>query len=99
MCAPTQRTREDKMTIDRPLHILLAYLAAKNGGARGDLELLERLAADVPGVDHAALTDAARATKELGRELRKFAYRIEQATKGAKPQEALQGLFAGEPPP
>ena len=90
------------MVIDKSLHLLLAFVAARSAGVADDIALLERLRADVGGVvGHAELTAAAMRTKELGRELRKFAYRVEVATGVWRqtPQEALRERFAEEPPP
>ena len=81
------------MSIDRSLHVLLHYLATTNGrGARSDVEIFEALAAEVPDVGHADIAEAAKRAKQLGSELRKLAWRIEQAGKRQKRGHPFQSL-------
>jgi hypothetical protein len=72
------------MSIDRSLHVLLHYLATTNGGARSDVAVFEALAAELPDVGHTDIVAAAKLAKGLGSELRKLAWRIEQAQKRGK---------------
>jgi hypothetical protein len=85
--------RGDEMSIDRSLHVLLHYLATTNGGgARSDVEVFEALAAEVPDVSHVDIAEAARRAKQLGSELRKLAWQIEQARKREKRAHPFQPL-------
>jgi hypothetical protein len=69
---------------DRSLHVLLHYLAATNEGARSDVAVFKALAAEVPDVSEVDIVAAAKHAKALGSELRKLAWRIEQARKRGK---------------
>ena len=69
---------------DRSLHVLLHYLAATNEGARSDVAVFEALAAELPDVSEVDIVGAAKHAKALGSDLRKLAWRVEQARKRGK---------------
>jgi hypothetical protein len=70
--------------IDRPLHILLHYLAVMNGcriGHCDTMAIFRRLSEQVPDLSHDELISAADRAKAIGRDLRGLAWRIEQAAR------------------